>query len=137
MPLQNLDQIRAKSALHFASRVDRGEIRAAGKNGGEAMKKIPPMIMTNGLLASLAYAMENKAAGYSIIFDAIAEHLACADVSVTPREKRNAADLTDYLSQSDSRTLKRATSEALAWLGFARRFVRSGNEGTGLDEGVE
>jgi CRISPR/Cas system CMR-associated protein Cmr5 small subunit len=128
MPLQNLDQIRAKSALLFASRVARGEIRAAGKNGGDAMKKIPPMIMTNGLLASLAYAVEDKAAGYRVIFDAIAEHLACAHVSVIPREKGNAADLTGHLSQSDSRTLKRATTEALAWLGFARRFVTSADE---------
>jgi CRISPR-associated protein Cmr5 len=120
--MKNLAQIRAASALAFAlSNVDKG-----GKEGGEAIKKIPPMIMTNGLLASIAFSIERKQQGlqrpgYSAIFDAISKHLASEDINIL--SCNGAANLLQKLTETDSQTLKLATAEAMEWLAYARRFV--------------
>lgn len=140
---QNLEQIRAKSALAFAEKVALGQVIASGKEGGEAMKKIPPMIMGNGLLAGIAFAIEEKkdrqtqqmvprSKGHCAIFDAIAGHLASSDIDITPGAT-NAKALINHLAQADSQTLKLATDEALAWLGYARRFI-TGGDGDGNEQ---
>ena len=137
MPLQNLEQIRAKHALDFANDVAKGKVVATGKEGGEAMKKVPPMVMANGLLAAIAFGIEEKfdkrrrqmeprSAGHRAIFDAIARHLASGDIRITPGVG-DAKSLIDFLAESDSHTLKLATDKALAWLGYARRFVSAGD----------
>lgn len=148
MPLQNLEQIRAKHALSFAKKVTKGEVIATGKEGGDAMKKIPSMIMTNGLLASIAFAIEEKkdkkndrmvprSAGHREIFNSIAEHLSSPEIEITP-DAHDAKSLLDDLSQKGSQILKLATEESLAWLSYARRFI-SGGEGDGgrQEEDVE
>lgn len=125
--MQNLEQIRAKHALAFAQKVNAGQLRATGQQGGEAMKKIPPMIMANGLLAALAFAIEHKKdgparPGHQAIFDAIATHLASEDIRITSNAT-SARALIDHLAQQDSHVLKLATAESLEWLGYARRFL--------------
>jgi CRISPR type III-B/RAMP module-associated protein Cmr5 len=138
MPLQNFDQIRAKSALDFARNVAAGKVNASGKEGGDAMKKVPAMIMANGLLAAIAFAieerknkqtgeMEPRSKGHRAIFDAIAEHLASKEIAIASGVS-DARSLINQLAEADSQTLKLATDEALAWLSYARRFV-SGGEG--------
>lgn len=121
--MKNLEQIRAKSALQFAKEVAVGNIKASGAEGGEAIKKIPPMIMANGLLATLAFSLESRREGYASVFSAIARHLASEDINITPGTN-SAQDLIQHLTDSDSSTLKLATAEALEWLGYARRFVK-------------
>ena len=125
MPLQNLEQIRAKNALAFAqSPVDK-----RGRDGGEAIKKIPPMIMGNGILAAIAFSIEEKRSGemqregFSAIFDAVASHLSSKEIGIL-EDSDSAQNLIRQLTESDSETLKLATAEALEWLGYARRFVR-------------
>lgn len=131
MPLQNLEQIRAKHALSFANDVAAGKVTATGKQGGEAMKKIPAMIMASGLLAAIAFSIEeNKSGssrpGHQAIFDAIARHLASEEIGITPGVS-TAGELINHLADSDSQTLKLATSETLEWLGYARRFLTGGD----------
>jgi CRISPR/Cas system CMR-associated protein Cmr5 small subunit len=126
MSLQNLEQIRAKSALDFA----KSPAEKRGRDGGEAMKKIPPMIMANGLLAAIAFAIEERRRGparpgFMAIFDAIGGHLCSSEIAIT-KETKTAKQLIDFLAEADSHTLKLATDEALAWLGYARRFVAGG-----------
>jgi CRISPR/Cas system CMR-associated protein Cmr5 small subunit len=123
MSLQNLEQVRAKHALAFA----KSEAPKHGANGGEAMKKIPSMIMANGLLAAIAFAMEQRRTGpsrpgFSAAFDDIAKHLSSPEIAIT-ENVTTANGLIDYLAKADSETLKLATAEALEWLGYARRFV--------------
>ena len=48
--MQNLNQIRARNVLEFANSAP-----VRGRNGGEVIKKIPPVIMNNGIMAALAY----------------------------------------------------------------------------------
>lgn len=123
MPLQNLEQVRAKSALTFS----KSSVEKRGKDGGKAIMKIPAMIMGNGLLASVAFAIEadeNGPArpGFAAIFDAIALHLSSKEIDILSAAS-DAGALIEQLASSDSQTLKLATAESLAWLSYARRFV--------------
>jgi CRISPR-associated protein Cmr5 len=136
MQLQNREQIRARHALDFKRKIERKEAIASGKEGGDAIRKIPAMIMANGLLAAVAFAIEEKkdkrtgemeprSKGHRAIFNAIAEHLAATEIDITPGVT-DAKSLIDHLANAESTTLKLATDEALAWLAYARRFVSGG-----------
>ena len=121
--MKNLAQIRAADALSFAqsSSVKRG------KDGGEAIKKIPPMIASNGILSAIAFSVEKKRddlqrPGYFEIFSAIANHLASEDISIVSCDG-DADALLNFLIEADSQTLKLVTAEAMEWLSYARRFV--------------
>lgn len=120
--MKNLAQIRAANALTFAN----SPAEKRGKDGGDAIKKIPPMIASNGLLAAIAFSVEVKndkfqRPGYAAIFDAIAKHLGSSDIAII--SSNGAKDLIVRLTESDSQTLKLATAEAMEWLAYARRFV--------------
>ena len=99
---------------------------AVGDQGGEVIKKIPPLIMNHGLLAIGAYAFDEKNRGYKAAVDAIAEHLADKEIGLLPKEfQADTQGLMDYLcNKADSFQLKQCTAEAIAWLNYARRFVK-------------
>jgi CRISPR/Cas system CMR-associated protein Cmr5 small subunit len=123
--MKNLAQVRAASALELAKGSSN---RIVGANGGEAIKKVPPMIASNGLLAALAFCLEEnrdglQRPGFAAIFDAIAAHLESPEIAITSNTD-DARGLLKHLVNSDSQTLKLATAEALEWLSYARRFVR-------------
>lgn len=122
--MQNLEQIRARNALKCAAN---GTFM--GKNGGEVIKKIPPLILNHGLLATMAYSFHSED-GWQEAFDAIARHLADKDVAVVPGAVKDRKSLMDYLTAPSitSETLKLATAETMAWLNYARRFVTKEEE---------
>ena len=110
--MKNINQIRARNAFNTIGCIGKGE------NGGEVVKKIPPIIMNNGLLPALAYAKEKK--GWGSVFKAAEKHLQDDDIKLLPK----GADLLDYLiTKADSQSLKLITNEILAWLEFLRRFA--------------
>ena len=122
--MKNLAQVRAASALQLA----KSKQKIVGANGGEAIKKVPPMIAANGLLAAIAFCLEEKRdglqrPGFAAIFDAIAIHLQSAEIAIT-HDTPDAPSLLNHLVEADSQTLKLATAEAMEWLSYARRFVR-------------
>ena len=119
--MQNLEQIRARNVLAFANS---GKI--SGKDGGEVIKKIPPLILNHGLLATTAYSFDDKKGDWQKVFDAIALHLADKDIAIVPKSVANRQMLMDFLTRNDttSETLKLATAESMAWLQYARRFVK-------------
>lgn len=118
--MQNLEQIRARNVLAFAKS---GTI--SGDKGGEVIKKIPPLILNHGLLATAAYSFTEKE-GWQLTFDAIARHLADPDVAVLPTSVKDRQSMMDALTKntSTSEVLKSATAETMAWLQYARRFVK-------------
>lgn len=122
--MQNLEQVRARNALQFAQTAG---CRVAGEQGGEVIKKVPPIIMNHGLLAGMAYSFAERE-GWQLVFDAIAIHLSSPQIAIVPPEFNDRAKLLVYLTspQANSETLKRATVETIAWLEYARRFVRRG-----------
>ena len=129
--MQNLNQIRARHVLEFA-KSEKGKC-VQGKNGGEVIKKIPPVILNNGIMAALAYSMglkkRDEETGRDVypwrnVFDAIAQHLASAEIEMIPSDQTSAESLLKYLATiASSVQLRDITAEAFEWLNFARRLV--------------
>ena len=118
--MQNLNQIRARHVLEFANFCN-----VKGKNGGEVIKKIPPVIMNNGIMAALAYSMDKNQLAWRGVFDAVAAHLASKEIAMVPEDRSSAEMLLDYLaSEASSTVLRDITAEAGEWLNFARRLVK-------------
>ena len=129
--MRNLEQIRASNALAYANA---GQ-NMRGQEGGNVLKKLPALVMGNGLLAAGAFAYGQKSdSGWRTCFDHIAKHLAHQDIRIVPQDKNSTDSLMKFLSDSDSQTLKLATDEALAWLSYARRFERKGDHHNEDDE---
>lgn len=120
--MQNYEQIRARNALNFANK---GSV--AGDKGGEVIKKVSPLIQNHGLLATAAYSFTEKE-GWQKVFDAIALHLSDKDIGIVDANCNDRAKLMEFLTRKEatSETLKLATAEAMAWLTYARRFVKKG-----------
>lgn len=122
--MKNLEQLRAKDALVAA-----GSIGTA-KDGGRAVaKKVPAMIVANGFLGALAFAIESesKSDGYASVFKVIIHHLKnsgmmfsidCAD--------DNLNGFLDGLCAKDAATLRAVTDESMAYLNYLRRFAKPG-----------
>jgi CRISPR/Cas system CMR-associated protein Cmr5 small subunit len=118
--MQNLNQIRARHVLEFANIA-----RVKGNHGGEVIKKIPPVIMNNGIMAALAYSMDKNQQAWRLVFDAISVHLSSKEISMIPEDRNSAEMLLDYLaSEASSIMLRNVTAEAGEWLNFARRLVK-------------
>jgi CRISPR type III-B/RAMP module-associated protein Cmr5 len=115
--MKNLEQIRAQHALKTAQ----ANTSFKGKNdGGAVAKKIPPHILNHGLLQTLAFAQSEKG-GYQNICDALAQHLSNREIV---KNCKDTQALLQQLADGDSTLLKLATSEALAWFNYARRFIK-------------
>jgi hypothetical protein len=115
--MQNLEQVRARNALALGP--------VSGDKGGEVIKKVAPLILNHGLLATAAYSFTEKE-GWQKVFDAIARHLADEDIAIVPAKVTDRQTLMAFLTEktTTSETLKLATTEAMAWLAFARRFSK-------------
>jgi len=120
--MHNQEQIRARNALAFANQ--HGE-KVRGPQGGEVIKKLPSLILNHGLLATAAYSYTEKE-GWQLTFDAVARHLADPQIKILPSGTQSRQAMMDWLTgpEATSESLKLATAEAMAWLGFARRFVK-------------
>lgn len=115
--MKNFEQIRAKNALAKAQ--DIGE----GKDGGDNVaKKVPVMIIDNGILAAAAFALENKGKGYADVFAAVVAHLADPEIALLA-ESMELKDFIDHLAGVSSDELRRITAEAMAYLNYLRRFA--------------
>ncbi|TVR49026.1 MAG: hypothetical protein EA425_13230 [Puniceicoccaceae bacterium] len=119
--MKNLDQIRAENALKAAQQKGAS---IAGKQDGEVIKKIPALILNHGLLATAAYGFSDQ--GFRAAFDAIAEHLADSRIGMLPENTSTLDGLVTHLTRPDSTSeeLRLATAETMAWLNFARRFIK-------------
>lgn len=120
--MQNLEQVRARHAIEFAQK--QGP-KITGPQGGEVIKKLPSHILNHGLLATAAYSFTEKE-GWQLTFDAIARHLSSSDVGIVRDSVKDRVALMDFLTgkETTSETLKLATAETMAWLQYARRFVK-------------
>ena len=116
--MQNLDQLRAAHALSESKHTDKSSVA-----------KLPSMLLTNGLLATLAFATEDgkkprekmKAAA-----DALARHLSNSNLALGLPELaacKTGSALCTQLAKGESLTLQRATTEALAYLSYLKRYA--------------
>jgi CRISPR/Cas system CMR-associated protein Cmr5 small subunit len=120
--MHNLDQIRAAAALPVAEKTNKGDVN-----------KLPAMILTNGLLAATAYATELKEKGVykreamAVVMNGVAEHLAnpIHGLTVLEGNQGNAKAMTVALAtHAQAIDLQRATTEALAFIGYVKRFAQ-------------
>lgn len=112
--LRNLEQVRAFNAMTASKKP---AIKA------EYVKKIPAMIIQNGLLGALAFALE-KGDEYKVIFTSLIEHLAAKEIKLNVQT--NANDLESFmtgLAQQSSAKLRAVTAESLAYFNYLRRFA--------------
>ena len=142
MPVQNLEQKRAFNALEksFSCRKREGE--------GDCLSGFPSLIINNGLIACLAYSIEKSAKKdgsldnqkqWINISNAIAFHLHEMGIASEPHGHADTLWLRDYLAgqarnaqnqtiAADSFTLRRATDEALVFLSYLKRFVKTASQ---------
>lgn len=113
--MQNLEQIRAAAALKVAEKTTKSDV-----------SKLPAMIITNGLLAATAFAKETsdnakpKREQMKNVMDGVARHLASQGIATGAND---ASTLIDKLAAAKSTELQRATSEALAFISYVKRFA--------------
>lgn len=119
--LRNLEQVRAKNA--YAAR----ETIGTGKEGGRAVaKKVPAMILANGFIGALAFAIEDNG-GYLTVFKAVIKHLHDARLDGGIAATEPGAFLGELCSR-DADTLRTVTAESMAYLNYLRRFAKPGKE---------
>jgi CRISPR/Cas system CMR-associated protein Cmr5 small subunit len=122
--MKNLDQIRAHNALLHKDNI------ANSQGGGDAISGFPMLVLTDGLLAALAFACEwknpqagtRKHPGEYTVATAITEHLCDSRNPIC--NATDADDLIGVLARENSDALlRRSTAEALAFLNYLKRFV--------------
>lgn len=130
---QNLEQIRATNALRTAN-LEEGRVRPTKGY----VSKLPAMILTNGLLAAVAFAGERKGTSdrkrpeMNLAVNGLAHHLADPKLNMPGLNGcRDAESLLRQLGNLQSLDLQRATDEALAFLGYLKRFAPAGKEDGG------
>ena len=111
---KNLEQIRAAAALPASKDLSRS-----------AVNKLPALITQSGLLATAAFCDaegggENRK-DMKKALAATAEHLAAR--SHISSEINTVRGMIEDLSKRDSHQLQRATSEALAFIAYLKRFA--------------
>ncbi len=112
--MKNLEQLRAAHALESAPTIQKGA--GEGKASG-VVKKIPAQVITNGLLASMAFALSKEGeAGFANVYDAFIHYY-------EPISSSTLRDALEELSNGSAEELRRATAELMAYLNYLRRFV--------------
>jgi CRISPR-associated protein Cmr5 len=115
---QNLEQVRAKHALDRATDVKKQD------SEGDCLSGYPSLVINNGLLATLAFSLD-KEKQHIRVANAVAYHLhKMGTLPQTGNGAPSAGTLRDALTKADSHTLRRATSEALAFLSYLKRFAK-------------
>jgi CRISPR/Cas system CMR-associated protein Cmr5 small subunit len=122
--MQNLDQIRATAAHTLCKRANFTRSEIAG---------FPSLVMNNGLLAAMAFAIEGDREARTGVAEAVngmALHLANPVHGIPAlRSVRSADTLIRALSENaTSLDLQRATSEALAFFSYLKRFAPQKNQ---------
>jgi len=117
MPQQNLEQLRAAHALSKAAALNRQDTR-----------KLPALILNNGFLAAAAFTLDSAARnGMRDVVVAIGQHLHQRGhlhrEPVGADNNERVKSLLGELSGKSSLDLQRATDEALAYLGYLKRFA--------------
>lgn len=131
--MKNLEQVRAANALRFWKPDQGQEPSVRGVNDGDVISKIPSLIISNGLLATLAFAKsKGPTSSHLELMREVCRFLCCEErrVMPAPQDRRNGDDALDpyvrLLTEGSSATslrLQAATVEALAYLGYLKRFA--------------
>ncbi len=125
--MKNLEQIRAAAALRFWH-PPQGPREASGVGGGDVVSKLPSMILANGLLATLAFATA-KGGGHELLMVCVMNHICSEELGIIPRPQSREPGLKAYIelltqgNHATSLRLQMATTEAISFLSFLKRFA--------------
>jgi hypothetical protein len=129
--MKNLEQIRAKHALNFWHPAQGEPPSARGVNQGDVVSKLPGLIVSNGLLQTIAFA-KSKGGGHEELMLEVLRFLCDRERALLPAPSQPRTDkpsldpfirlLTDGPSAT-SHHLQIVTREALAYLGYLKRFA--------------
>jgi CRISPR-associated protein Cmr5 len=115
--VKNLEQIRAANALACADSLER-----------QAVRKLPALLLANGLLAAASFSLDSESRkSMRAIWAAIGNHLhqrGHLKAALTGADDN--AKVRSFLKELAGRSspeLQRASSEALAYLGYLKRFT--------------
>jgi len=136
---QTTEQERARSAWEHVEDV---AAKSYKKEYGSQARGLPAMIQTNGLGQTLAFLKaksKNEENAYKALYGHLSRwgfgRLTGDNTAKTPsHSSRTTNDLLEWLINSDSATYRRATTEALAYALWLRRFAEAkgwGEEGQG------
>lgn len=90
-----------------------------GKEGGEAVKKVPTMIIENGLLGAMAFALD-KGVGYRKTFEELLDYHKSLELQTAVTVEK----WFEQLAEGSPEMLRITTAECLAYLSYLRRFVK-------------
>ena len=130
--MKNLEQTRAKNALEFWNETmptpQEGRDRlkeVKGENGGDVVRGLSSLLINNGLLATIAFAKE-KGKGYDTFMKEIGRYLGSTGEDgrkLLPQTVASLEDFVSVLTTHGSDLLQQSTAEALAYLGYLKRFA--------------
>lgn len=119
---QTLDQQRAKQAWDdIQSVVNRDEIK---KKYGSLARKVPMLVLTNGLGQTLAFLRAKGKNDTGDEHNVLFRHLSAWTMSQIAPNPGN-QNLLDWVLNNDSAAYRRATTEALAYLIWLKRFAEA------------
>lgn len=129
--MKNLEQIRAKHALNFWHPAQGQSPSARGVNEGDVISKLPSLVVSNGLLPTTAFA-KSKGGGHEELMTAVFHFLCHTDRALLPQPpqpRQGETQLDTFIrlltdgDDANSTRLQLATAEALAYLGYLKRFA--------------
>jgi CRISPR/Cas system CMR-associated protein Cmr5 small subunit len=115
--VKNIEQIRAANAIECAHTLDR-----------QAVRKIPALVLANGLLAAASFSLDSESRrNMRTIWAAIGNHLhERGHLKTAPSGADDNAKVRSVLKDLAGRSsleLQNATTEALAYMGYLKRFT--------------
>ena len=124
--MRNYEQIRAKNALDAAPSI------GLGNEGGRTVaKKVPALIVQDGFLGALAFAIEKSENGrdvnngYGNTFKAIVKHLPDVGKDYGLCGENDLQKFLDKLCAQSADVLRAITEESIAYLNYLRRFAKA------------
>lgn len=132
---QNYAQIRAKHAFNVAQKW-KEEWEKEKKNNPDAKfnydvasKKLPYMIIENGLLGAMAFALEKKgecteAGKLYDILSATLEHLKDTKIGAASTSISSVEEWIEELAKGEADQFRRAVTESMEYLSYLRRFAK-------------
>lgn len=116
--MKTLDQLRGSRALQFWEQNANHE-SVRGENGGDILKGLPALLINDGLLATLAFAMQKKA-GHERLMVEVGQYL--RQRKILPQDFNDLQGFARQLCDGNSVLLQQATSEALEYISFLKRL---------------
>jgi CRISPR-associated protein Cmr5 len=125
MNIQKMTEQRRAQAAWEAVEAVRGGKKDYAEEYGSTVKKLPMMILTNGLGQALAFLKAKAKGKEDDEHEAVFRHLS----GWVGKELKLEGDLLSAVVSGDSNAYRRATAESLAFLTWLKKFVEAANLG--------